>query len=223
MNDLFSKNFWKFFCAGPLFLASCSPLRTSPHDEKHQWELKLHEVQTNLDDLQHDFNCFQTELQILDGRIKYYENALANLKQQEIANQHSKIEQIAHELSLLSKKWTVLEKGREEDKASANKLASHANETTMALVQFKQRMQELEQGILAQNKRFEDLAKVKESIDAIAKSFKQTPSKIHKVLPGETLEKIASVHRTKVERIKKLNDLTTDLIVIDQELKIPID
>ena len=65
-----------YFYLGLLALASCSPLRTSPHDDKHQWELKLHEVETRLEDLRHDTNCFQTELQILDERIKYYENLL---------------------------------------------------------------------------------------------------------------------------------------------------
>src|SRR3989344_6054935 len=92
----------------PLFLlvlAGCSPLRTSPHDEHHQWELTVHEVQTNLDDLRHDINCFQTELQILDGRIKYFENALTALKQQDLEKQQVKIDQISHQLHLLEKKW----------------------------------------------------------------------------------------------------------------------
>ena len=97
-------------------LSSCAPLRTSPHDEKHQWELKLHEVQTNLDDLRHDVSCFQTELQILDGRIKYYENAIASLKQQDIEKQQIKIEQITQDLSALEKKWTALSKGHEDEK-----------------------------------------------------------------------------------------------------------
>jgi len=214
---------WKLFCISPLILASCAPLRTSPHDEKHQWELKLHEVQTNLDDLKHDINCFQTELQILDGRIKYYENALATLKQQDIEKQQTKLEQIAHELHLLEKKWSSLEKVQEGEKGDLNQLSSHANETTVALVQFKTRIQELEQEILTQNRRFEDLAKVKGSIETLAKSLKVASFKIYKVRPGETLEKIATAHHTKVDRIKKLNDLNSDLIVVGQELKIPTD
>ena len=42
----------------PLFFSSCSPMKSSPKEEKHQMELTLHEVQTNLDDLRHDLNCF---------------------------------------------------------------------------------------------------------------------------------------------------------------------
>ncbi len=213
----------KFIFLLPLFFMSCAPLRNSPHDEKHQWELKLHEVQTNLDDLKHDINCFQTELQILDGRIKYYENALATLKQQDIEKQQTKLEQIAQELHHLEKKWSSLEKVQEGEKGDLNQLSSHANETTAALIQFKSRIQELEQEIIAQNRRFEELAKVKGSIESLAKSLKVASFKAYKVRPGETLEKIAAAHHTKVDRIKKLNDLSGDLIVVGQELKIPID
>ena len=204
------------------FLASCSPLRNSPHDEKHQWELKLHEVLTNLDDLKHDINCFQTEIQILDGRIKYYENALATLKQQDIEKQQAKLEQIARDLGLLEKKWSAFEKSQDGTKGDMLQLASHANETTSALSQFKSRIQELEQEILSQNRRFDELAKIKGNIETIAKSIK--PSfKIYKVRAGDSLEKIASAHHTKVDRIKKLNDLERDLIVVDQELRIPVE
>lgn len=203
-------------------VTSCSPLRTSPHDEKHQWELKLHEVLTNLDDLKHDINCFQTEIQILDGRIKYYENALSVFKQQDIEKQRTKIEQIATDLHLMEKKWDAFQKSQETTKGDLLQLASHANETTAALSQFKSRMQELEQEMLSQNRRFDELAKLKGSIDSLAKSVK-VAYKTYKVCQGDTLEKIASAHHTKVERIKKLNNLERDLIVIDQELKIPID
>jgi LysM repeat protein len=212
----------KLCAACLLFLGSCSPLRTSPHDDKHQWELKLHEVQTNMEDLRHDTNCFQTELQILEGRIKYNENAIATLKQQDIEKQQAKIDQILRDLSLLEKKWSTHEKATAGGKSELQQLSSYANETSVSLAQFKDRIQELEQEILSQNKRFEELAKVKGSIDSLAKSLKGS-HKLYKVKPGDTLDKIAQAHHTKVEKIKKMNDLEKDLIVVGQELKIPIE
>jgi LysM repeat protein len=208
------------FGALPLYLVSCSPLRTSPHDEKHQWELKLHEVQTQLEDLRHDTNCFQTELQILDGRIKYYENALSNLKQQDLEKQQLKINQMLTDLALLEKKWASFEKLQQNSKEELRQLATHANETTSSLTQFKHRIEELEQDLLSQNRRFDDLAKIKTTIESLAKSSK--PSyKIYRVRAGDSLEKIAQAHQVKIEQIKKLNHLEKDLIVIGQELKIP--
>ena len=105
-----------FVCAGVVLCASCSPLKSSPNDGKHQLELTLHEVQTNLDDLRHDINCFQTELQIVDGRIKYFENTLATLKQHDLEKQQAKIDQISAQIQALEKKWLALE--REPERGS---------------------------------------------------------------------------------------------------------
>ncbi len=204
--------------------SSCSPLRSSPLDERHQWELTLHEVQTNLDDLRHDINCFQTEIQILDGRIKYYENALASLKQQDLEKHQVKIDQLAQQIHALEKKWTSLDKNREGDAGEIQQLLSHANETTAALSQFKDRIQELEQDILSQNRRFDEIAKLRGNIETIAKGIRNSADisyKVYKVKPGDSLEKIAKAHKTAVERIKKANGLEQDLIVVGQELKIP--
>lgn len=200
---------------------ACSPLKSSPNDEKHQLELTLHEVQTNLDDLRHDINCFQTELQILDGRIKYYENTLASLKQNDLEKHQARIEQISTQLQLMEKKWASLDKNQQGDIKELQELSSHANETTAALAQFKDRIGELEQEILSQNRRFDELAKLKGHIESIANGLRADSCKLYKVKPGDSLEKIARIHKTNVEQIKKLNNLDQDLIVVGQELKIP--
>ena len=199
---------------------SCSPLRSSPNDEKHQLELTLHEVQTNLDDLRHDINCFQTEIQILDGRIKYYENTLSSLKQHDLEKQQAKIDQLTAQILSLEKKWISLEKNQTGEIVEIETLSTHANETTAALAQFKDRIGELEEEIHAQNRRFDEVAKLKGHIENLSKGF-QGDFKIYRVRPGDSLEKIARAHKTAVEKIKKLNSLDQDLIVVGQELKIP--
>lgn len=200
--------------------SSCSPLRSSPNDEKHQLELTLHEVQTNLDDLKHDINCFQTELQILDGRIKYSENTLSSLKQHDLEKQQAKIDQILAQLQSFEKKWLSLEKNQKEGISELETLSSHANETTAALVQFKDRIAELEEELHSQNRRFEEVAKLKEHIETVVRG---KDYKLYRVKPGDSLEKIARNHKTAVEKIKKINGLEQDLIVVGQELKIPLD
>jgi LysM repeat protein len=206
-----------------LLFSGCSPLRTSPHDERHQWELTVHEVQTNLDDLRHDINCFQAELQILDGRIKYFENALASLKQQDLEKQQSKIDQISHQIHQLEKKWSSFEKSQVGGREELDHLASHANETSIALSQFKDRIEELEKEILSQNRRLEALSKVKGNLETLAQSLKGEKTRIYKVRHGDSLEKIARAHKTGVEKIKQINHMENDLIVVGQELKIPND
>lgn len=202
-----------FLLAAGLLAASCSPLRSSPNDEKHQLELTLHELRTNLDDQRHDLNCFQTELQILDGRIKYYESALSNLKQQDLEKQQTKLDQFIKDLQALDKKISLFERSQTEGSKDLLQLTSHANETSAALAQFKQRLIELEQDLQQQNRRFEEIAKVKIPLDHSAKTYR--------VRSGDTLEKIARLHKVSVERLRKANDLSQDLIVVGQELRIP--
>jgi chromosome segregation ATPase len=195
-----------------LFSYGCSPLRSSPYDEKHQLELTLHEVQTNLDDLRHDIHCFQTDIQILEGRIKHYENLVATLKPSD--QEKSKLDQLLHQVQALEKKWAFLEKAQSKD---LQNLQMHANETTASLTQFKDRIQELEGILLSQNRRVDELTKGKQKGDS------PNGFQLYKVRSGDSLEKIAKAHKTAVEKIKKLNNLGQDLIVVGQELKIPVE
>lgn len=211
----------RYFLGFLVLAAGCSPLKSSPHDEKHQLELTLHEVQTNLDDLRHDINCFQTELQILDGRIKYNENALTTLKQQDLEKQQLRLEQLIGQLQALEKRFSSSEKNRETTAQEFHQLTTHAQETSTALTQFKDRIEELEKELISGQRRFEELAKLKTNIETLAKSLKNSDYKVYKVRPGDSLEKIAKLHKTGVDKIKQANGLQQDLIVVGQELKIP--
>lgn len=204
-----------------LFTASCSPLKSSPKEEKHQLELTLHNLQTHLDDQQRDLNCFQTELQILDGRIKYYENALTTLKQREIESHQSKIEKLKEQITALEHRLSHFEHLHKSDSSDVQNLLGHANETSSALTQFKERLIELEQEMQNQNKRFAELSKMKKHFETIAKQLRQTNGKQHTVKPGDSLEKLARFYKVSVESIKRVNGLNQDLIVVGQELQIP--
>jgi LysM repeat protein len=212
-------------CLIAILPIACSPLKSSPNDEKHQLELTLHKLQTNLDDVRHDMNCFQTEMQVLDGRIKYYENALGNLKQQDLEKQQSKIDFLSQEVAAFEKKIAVLERTHDCGVQDLQQLTSHANETSAALAQFKKRIDELDQIIQEQNVRIAQMAKLKGHAEGLTKHLSNAASekKTYKVRPGDTLDKIARFHQTTIERIKKANDLNQDLIVVGQELIIPDD
>jgi LysM repeat protein len=196
-----NKHFWLALVA--INLSSCSPMRSSAHDERHLWELTLHEVQTNLDDVRHDISCFKTDLQILEERTRSSESALASLKQEQ-----GQVAKLSQQLANLEKKWGAQDKLKQTDELQ--KLLAHANETTLALTQFKERIQELENELLSQGRKFDKIAKKETS-----------PSNHYKVRPGDSLEKIARAHNTSVEKVKKLNHLETDRIVPGQQLTLP--
>ena len=54
------------------------------------------------------------------------------------------------------------------------------------------------------------------------KSIAETgPVKIYQVKSGDSLEKIAKQNQTNIKKIKELNNLTGDQIIIGQKLKLP--
>lgn len=212
--------FFILSCVAAILVAGCSPLKSSPHEEKHQMELTLHEVQTNLDDVRHDLNCFQTEQHILDGRINNQENALLELKRQYLEKQLAKIDHLFSQIALLENKYQEIENKQKSTSLDVENLVHHANETSAALSQYREKIQEVETVIGNQDRKFQELAKLRSLIETISTNqFSDTT--VYRVKAGDSLEKIAKKYETHVETIKKLNHLKEDLIVIGQELQIP--
>lgn len=205
-----------------LVMPSCTPLKSSPMEEKVQAELSLHEVQTNLDDLRHDLSNFHSEMEILDGLVKRQDSKEGG-HNQIIEKLHSKIDALTRQISALEKRSVQDEKKQLALMDDIKQLSQHANETTSALRQYKDHMKEMEMGYLAQNKRLDEVTKLKMTLETIAKSMRMlTPDQLtYKVKSGDSLDKIARNHKVTVEDIKKLNRLDQDLIVIGQDLKIP--
>jgi LysM repeat protein len=194
-----------------LLLPACSPLRTSEHDERHQVELKIQRFETSLDDMRREFSNFQTELQILDGRIKYYENALSKIKEQDVETQKEKLESLEKILGRFEKKWGYLEEGHTRDKQELAQLIAHANETSLSLGQFKKRIEAMETQLHRHDRKLEFQKPV----------TGDRPLENYHVRAGDSLEKIAKLYDTDVISLKKINHLTNDLIVVGQELKVP--
>lgn len=203
-------------------LFSCSPIKSSSKEEGVQMELSLHEVQTNLDDLKHDITSLQTELQILHGKIKYQENSMESLKQQTLDKVEGKLDLLIKQISNLEKRENVQEKELEKALSDMRKLGGHTSEESSALVQYRERLRELEKNIIAQSKRLDDISKLKGTLDNIAKSIgTKGNSSLYKVKGGDSLEKIAKNYSCSVELLKQLNNLSNDRIVVGQELRIP--
>lgn len=204
-----------------LIVQSCSPLKSSPNEEKHQMELTLHEVQTNLDDLRHDLNCFQTEIQILDSKFSNQENESQKIKNNLVDKTQNKLDSIFLRLSELESKLVAIEQKQSLEEDSLNTLSLHANETTSALTQHKNKLSELENSNFENNKKIQEVNNLKSTLKDIAKYIKATPSSAYKVKKGDSLERIAKNHKVSVEAIKELNQLDNDLIVVGQDIKIP--
>lgn len=204
-----------------LLCHGCSPLKSSPDDDKHKLELTLHEFQTNLDDVKHDVNCFQTDLSILDEKIAIQDRSLEFLKTETSEKLQDRIALLSQSLSGIERKLDGIENRQKQISNEIEKLFSHANETTTALTQHQQKINELQQESYAHTKTLQEIAKLKPAIQNLVQQGK-FKEKVHTVKSGETLDKIAKQYKTSIDKIKKANDLKQeDLIFAGQELIIP--
>ena len=211
-----------FIVAIGVLLSGCS--FNSPKEDRHKMELSLHKMRTELEDLKHDLNTSDIELHILEGKILDQEESLSLVKQLINESQAGKLDELQKLMSTLSKKLHTLEKKQDQIAADIRQLGSHANDTTTALSQYKDKICEMEKSILFQNKKFEELSKLKETLGTIIKegmNLKSDEYEHYVIKEGDSLKKISRIYATPVEEIKRLNKLKDDLIMTGQEIKIP--
>lgn len=200
-----------------ILLTGCASIGSSK-SEKHQMELSLHKVRTEVEDIKHDLNTYEIEHHVLEGKLIDQEQTISALKGQVAELKSGKLESFLQELQNLEKKLQQLSKKQEKIVSDIRQLSSHANDTTTALSQYKDKIAQFEKSIASQTAQIKELVKLKEGVTKLTQW--ENP-KTYSVKPGDSLEKIARENKTTVEELKKLNQMTTDLIVIDQLITLP--
>jgi LysM repeat protein len=176
----------------------------------------IDELRQEIADVNYTLNATKVELQIVQERLKNQESSYSSLKNQ--SKNQPKADPASSQLTLLEKRLFQLEKNQE-------KLSTHANQTSSSFVQYRDKIQEIEKTIDAQNRRLEEVVKLKATLSSISNVMQKNPGdssgRSYRVKPGDSLEKIARTERVTVEAIKTQNSLENDRIVVGQELKIP--
>lgn len=191
----------------------------------------LKEVRNSLDDTRHTINNHETELRICDEKLKNIEVIIDGLREQVVDSVQSHKDQVKSGINALDERISSLEtlvKGLVND---LRLFRTHANETSSALSQYKQKIVELEASLAQQAQHFDHMQTAMRSImEAIAleksgRSNSATDDQIsigvYRVKAGDNLKKIADDYQTTVSALKSLNNLTNDRIVTGQTLKIP--
>ena len=193
-------------------------MTSSYKTQKHQMEMSLHKVRTEVDEIKHDLNTYEIEHHILEGKLIDQSQIMAALKKQLVDIKQDKIEAFRQTLQKLEKKINELSKKQGKIILDIRQLSSHANETTTALSQYKEKIAQFEKNLMKQKDQLQMLAHLKQTLSKL--SHESTPS-IYIVKKGDTLEKIAREKQIDVEKIKKLNHLSSDLIFAGQEIYLP--
>jgi LysM repeat protein len=181
-------------------------------EEKRRYDLSHNEMRIEIADVKHALHAVQVELNILEEKIKKQDSSLAQNKQSSNLSQ-----QLTQQIAECEKKIVNVQKIQEKIAEDLKTLHSHANDTTHTLKTFAQEIKD-------QNKKFDELSKIKTTLSSLSKTM-QLPNEnkhtLHRVKSGETLKKIAELHHTTVSELKLLNQLESDRIIPNQELKLP--
>ena len=137
-----------------LLLAGCSraPLAFLQEDN-HRVDIAIEELRTEVADLKHTLHGTQVALQLLEEREKKAQKPPARSPE------------LAQQIATLSQKVAQLEKLHE-------KISSHASQSQNSFSQLRDKMRELENEIARQNRRLDEVAKLKNTLTSLSQALK---------------------------------------------------
>jgi peptidoglycan DL-endopeptidase LytE len=164
------------------------------------------ELRLEIDDLKHALHTTQVDLSLLDEKHKKQDN------------------QEAGGLSSLSLQVSSLEKKVLSLETTLNKISSDLRTLNTALSQTTTQIHQVETQLSSQDERLNEVNKLKGTLTSIAKAVGNAPTSsstnTYRVKRGDSLEKIAKDHHTSADALRKINHLSSDRIIVGQELRV---
>lgn len=184
-----------------LLISGCTSTLTALRgNNDHLFE----EMKTEIADLKHALHGTEVEVKLLEERLDSKETVAAPAGKGDIASLQHKI--------------AVLEKTIDKMNVDLRSLMTYANQTTSSLTQYRDHIQEID-------RKLDEVTKLRSTLSQISKTYSapetSATASAYKVKSGDSLEKIARKFHVPVESLKKENNLSSDKIVIGQELLIP--
>jgi len=142
----------------------------SSKNDKHQTEMALHKARTDLEELRCDLNSTQSQLQILSNKMNNQEIVLLKLKEETINQQQTKLDQMDEILTQIEKQLIAVAKLQTETLEDLQGLSSQAIDAKTALSQYKEKINEVEHKLAAQNQQLEDISKLKNNDEPTGKN-----------------------------------------------------
>ena len=186
-----------FLCT-PLIWGCTSALTALRGGNDHVFE----EMKTEIADLRHSLHGTEVELKLLEEKFESREMAAVSPK---------------GDITSLQRKIAVLEKTIDKMSGDLKSLMSCANQTTASLSHYRDQIQEID-------RKLGEVSKLRSTLSQMSKTYaapETVTESTYRVKPGDSLEKIARMHQTTADALKKNNQLSSDKIAIGQELKIP--
>ena len=202
-----------------LICSSCTNYMSALKDGRFENNVALHEMNYEIEELKVSLQQAHIEINALEDRIQSQESELLDLRPSSQGSDH---------ITALERRFEELKAAQKSSLADLNSLNVHANKTTSSLSGYRDKIQTLEKKIATQDHRLNEVVKLKQTLSSISQAMK-TPQNTsntagtttYRVIAGDTLGKIALRNHTSVQKIKELNNLNSNRIIVGQKLMIP--
>jgi LysM repeat protein len=218
----------------PLFLCEAAPgynntpVRTPQPTEEMQSAMR--QVRSTFSEIKNELNNHEVEIRAFENRLHTQETMMETIREQltnsvETQNELSKT-QIVH----LECRTNTLDETLKALVTDMRQMRGQSNELVTITTQYKLKLAEFEKLMEAQNRHMKSLEtalnammEVLQAKSTSEKGFRAEESPgTYKVQSGDSLEKIARLHKVSVQAIRDLNSLNNDRIVIGQTLIVPL-
>lgn len=208
-------------------LTGCLFPPSSRNDTVVQQGLTMDEVHSELDYVKYEQSNVSAELSMFEGRLGTQEELLSASRRELADAQVRNQERLLRDLTDFSDRLSVIESGHTTIIDSLRDLKTHANDVGASLGQAKQRMNSVEKSLDSQQETVRNLEGALRALMALVDSSEAAPeglsqgAQVYKVKSGDTLERIARREGTTVQALKHENNISDDLIRVNQTLHIP--
>lgn len=192
--------------------------------------IAIREMRASIDEMRHEMNNHESEIRTFEEKLANQEVIIDSLREQ---NAHtSKINQdlTKGNLATLEMKVNSLDTASKALVSDLRQLKSHANDSSSTTSSLNHKIEAIEKVLETQNHNLENLQAAMRSLMSALEvkhevtstlSSDESKYKAYRIQAGDSLEKIAKIHKTSVKAIKELNDLNSDRIIVGQNIKIP--
>ena len=163
----------------------------------------INDLRMEIADLKHALHGTEVEVKLLEERMEVAEGSIDS----------------ARESTDLNRKIVVLEKNLDKLASELRALTHFSTQTTAALSSYRQQ-------IGAIDSKLDEIAKLRSTLTELSRaelsrSASSVETSSYQVKPGDSLEKIARKYQISVDALKRENNLSSDKIVVGQQLAIP--
>lgn len=160
----------------------------------------INDLRMEVADLRHALHGTDVEVKLLEERMESTEGSLAGV--------HS------NESKDLERKIAFIEKNLEKLAGDLRSLSQFSTQTTATLSVYRQQIAQLDG-------KLDEISKLRSTLSQLSRASPSEVSSAYQVKSGDSLEKIARKFQTSVDALKRENSLSSDKIVVGQQLAIP--